>query len=232
MPIDVRDALLEPTLIVSDVNQDMDVEDQFDYGSADGLITGRVVATVGADGKTRYLPLVLEVNPNIVKQLTDSYLPMLNQENNDKLVFTLTLGGGNDASTKSWAKVYSESRREICPNGDHFEVRCSGGPIRNATEVYDNDGYIPPFFVSIDTELAKDTSGALYAVTLDITLERGRLLTPLVEMLMSKRYRLYRNDSEMVKVTTEAVDVGDGNYDPMNWALADRDDIRPILRYE
>ena len=231
MPIDFMEYVLDPNLIVSDVNRDIDVVDQYETGSADGLITGLVTATVGSDGRTRYLPLILEVNPNIVKSYCDSYLPLLNADLDEHLVFSLTLGGGDTDSGTSWAKPYSVSRRELRFSGQQYTISCTGGPGAGSSLVYKNDGVIPDFFVSIDTSLADSRDGVLYSVTLDIYTERGDLLKPEPNYLMSKRYRLYRSDEEMLFVTTDPVNVGGGSYDEVDWTLADRENAVTVLPY-
>lgn len=227
MPPDLQGYLQNSDLIVADVNRDIEVKDSYETGSADGLITGRVTATIGSDGRTRYLPLILEANPNIVKSYTDSYLPLLNQDYGDRLIFSLTLGGGN-SSTNSWAKVYPVSTRELYPNGDIFQVECKGGPHLHEISEYNHNGVIPPFFISIDTELSAGTDGILYSLLFEVYVQEIHKRTD----LLSKRYRLFRNMSSRLEVTTESVNVGNGEYDRVLWDLVDREADIPYLPYE
>lgn len=226
---------LKSNLVASDINRDMTVVDEFDKANPSGLISGVVVATPGIDtAATRYLPLMLEMNPILVQNLIDSYVTRYPEHT---LVFTVSVPDRSNNSrpeTHTWSTNVSRTSRIVHHDLDRpgeLYISLEHGNVITR-EPYNGGGHIPPFVVCLDQwTFDHDTS---YLLTLNVGwgYDVGYEPEPWEDQgpfpVMSKTYRLRRYE-DGISIMTDIPDVSDDNYVRVDRLLADRENELPLL---
>lgn len=236
MPEDYRSLLLNPNVIAGNINRNVDVEDDADSASSDGLITGTVVATSGSNGKDKYPLLLLEMNPVLAGNIIDSYVGRNDlyyllfklQVEGDTTSQSHLLGGTQQGVPESWAAgdtvSYRYVRHDSQTRPPSLRVDLEHGKVCVRVP-YSGNGSLPPFAISLNPEAIKLPAYKL-VLTVEYGYEEGKKPPLIIDEgpwpIMSKTYRIGGSGGE-VTVETEPVDVGNGSFDRFDWVFADRE---------
>ena len=246
MPEDYRSLILNPNVLVGNINRDIQVDDDVDPASSDGLVTGTVMAVSGKNGRDKYPLLLLEMNPVLAGNIINSYVGRNDlyyvrfglEVVGDTTVVSV-LGASQNKVPDSWAKGDTRSYRYVRHDSEtrppSLYVELVHGRT-NLRESYSGNGSLPPFAISMNPEAVK-LQGYRLDLTVEYGYEDGKEPPLIIDKgpwpIMTKSYRVKWEDLAL-SVDTEMEDVGNGSYDLFDPVFADREYPQglPYLSYQ